>query len=569
MGIINRFVGAFAPEKALKRELTELRLDYVRKVRNSGYDQGGASHKKKSFKGWDAVSRSPLEDIDANLDTLRQRSRSLYMTSPLAVSAIKSKKVKEIGPGLRLKSRLDYEFLGISKEEAMEREKIIEREFDIFAKSVWCDALRLHNFYELQSLARASWLLNGDSFAIIKWDEPKPWMPYALRIHLIEGDRVSTPNARSGVWASFWPVQHNTIGENPDNGNKIYNGIEVDDNGAVVAYWICNQYPNSSLFGYGQKREWKRIEAFGERTGNPNVLHLMEPERCEQYRGVPYLAPVIEHLKNITRYQEAELMAALVQALYTVFIEVNNDEDVGDIPMKPIIPEEEQVKDENDDVSYELGPGAVNILGPGEKAVFADPKRPGSGFESFVLTMSKMIGSALDVPYEILLKSFTASYSASRAALLEMWESVRASRTWFVNDFCQPIYELWLAEAVARGRINAPGFFNDPAIKAAWCNAQWTGPVMGQIDPVKEVTAAIMRVGEGFTTREQETIAISGGNWDDNIKQIMIENEQLRAAYPEEAKNGEEGKGGGNDSIRNAYNTIIKKTIERSLTESE
>lgn len=63
-------------------------------------------------------------------------------------------------------------------------------------------------------------------------------------------------------------------------------------------------------------------------------------------------------------------------------------------------------------------------------------------------------------------------------------------RAWFVADFCQPIYEEWLSEAVAKGRIKAPGFFTDPIIKDAYCSAEWTGPSAGQLDPTKEVEAA-------------------------------------------------------------------------------
>lgn len=138
-----------------------------------------------------------------------------------------------------------------------------------------------------------------------------------------------------------------------------------------------------------------------------------------------------------------------------------------------------------------------------------------------------------------------ASYSASRAALLEAWKAFKMRRTWFSSDFTQPIYELWLAEAVARGRINAPGFFNDPIIRKAWARAEWIGPAQGQIDPTKEVEAAIMRVKQGFSTRERETYELTGGNWDDNIDQITRENELLAKANSVQQKevnkdNGEE-----------------------------
>ena len=103
-------------------------------------------------------------------------------------------------------------------------------------------------------------------------------------------------------------------------------------------------------------------------------------------------------------------------------------------------------------------------------------------------------------------------------------------RGWFVADFCQPIYEIWLSEAVARGRIKAPGFFDDPALRAAWCKAEWLGPVQGQLDPKKEIEAGIMRVQHGVETYEQLTQEYGNGDWRSNAEQRKVENEILSAA---------------------------------------
>ena len=76
--------------------------------------------------------------------------------------------------------------------------------------------------------------------------------------------------------------------------------------------------------------------------------------------------------------------------------------------------------------------------------------------------LAKYVGAALEIPVEVLTKNFVSSYSASRAALLEAWKAFRMRRSWIAADLCQPVYELFLSEAIARGRIHAPGFFLDP-----------------------------------------------------------------------------------------------------------
>ena len=61
------------------------------------------------------------------------------------------------------------------------------------------------------------------------------------------------------------------------------------------------------------------------------------------------------------------------------------------------------------------------------------------------------------------------------------------------KEFCQPTYEEWLAEAIAIGRINAPGFFNDPVIRRAWSRSEWHCPAPGPVNPVQEVQDAILK----------------------------------------------------------------------------
>lgn len=103
-------------------------------------------------------------------------------------------------------------------------------------------------------------------------------------------------------------------------------------------------------------------------------------------------------------------------------------------------------------------------------------------------------------------------------------------RKWFVDDFCQPVYEVWLAEAVARGRIKAPGFFADPLIRAAWCGARWIGPVQGSLDPLKEAKAAVLQIQHAIKTHEQITRETGGGDWNENVDQLAAENKKLAAA---------------------------------------
>lgn len=515
MNVFDRVVAAVAPIHAVRRQAARNTL----KILNSGYGDGGASHSKSSLRGFTATSKSPLYDIDANHKTLVERSRSLYMTAPIATAAVKTIKTNVVGSGLKLKSRIDYDVLGISEEQSQKLEDQIEREFALWANTKQCDALGVNDFYEMQGLFLMGAVLNGDGFCIRKWEDPTPFMPYGLRLQIIEGDRVCTPNVGATVGNSPY-VAYAT---NSENGNEIYSGVEMNKSGKTVAYWICNQYPNAQSVGEFKPMEWARVEAYGANTGLPNILHLFDPERAEQRRGVPLLAPVIETLKQISRYTEAELMAAVISGMYTVFIKT---ETPTEMPFGEAMPDEYTPVEHNDN-EYELGNGAVNMLGTNESIQIADPKRPVAGFDTFVKALCKQIGSAIEVPYELLMKEFNSSYSASRAALLEAWKMFRERRENLAKAFCQPVYEMFLTEAVANGRIRLKGFFNDPILRKAWCGADWNGPAPGMIDPVKEVNAAKLRVEQGFSTREEETMGLTGGNFSKNARQLAKENALL------------------------------------------
>ncbi|MDR1246140.1 MAG: phage portal protein [Clostridiales Family XIII bacterium] len=494
-----------------------------------GYSDAGASMARRALKKFLPNSGAPNEDIDWNNYTLRQRGRMLYMASPVATAAINTNRTKVIGMGLTLKSAVDLDVLGLTPEAAKVWQRKTEAEFRLWASQKKnCDATGVNTFEGLQQLAVKSWLMSGDVFALIKRYAPTPANPYTLRLHLIEADRVSTP-VKYGAGAGI-PTM--TDGKNTATGNKIFDGVEVDANGMIVAYHVRNTYPLQII---SEPTVWTRVEAYGEKTGLPNILQVMDSERCDQYRGVTYLAPVIEPLLQLRRYTESELVAALVQSFFTAWIITETDP--SQIPINKVgmgdgddVPDEYADGIAENENEHEMGPATVLHLQDGEDVKFGDPNVPTAGFENFVKTLCCIVGAALELPKDILLKEFGKSYSASRAALLEAWEAFKMRRKWFVDDFCQPTYEVWLAEAVARGRVKAPGFFADPLIRAAWCGAQWIGPVQGQLDPTKEVKAAIYNVQRGFKTHEQVTREMSGGDWEANIEQLAFEYARMREA---------------------------------------
>ena len=488
---------------------------------NKGFSEAGASYTRKALKGFTVQSGSPNEDINYNNMTLRQRSRILSMSGGLALSALKTNRTNVIGCGLYFKPVIDREVLGLTEEQATAWQKAAEREFTLWAENKNnCDAIGMNDYYKIQQLVFYSSLMNGDCFTIIQRDEEavSDMMPYSLRLNVIEADRIQTPtnNAYGGVMQI-------TDGKTKE-GNPIFDGVEVDKYGKVKAYHIRSDYPYEIN---SKTTEWTRVEAIGKETGLPNIIHTMcDVERPGQYRGIPLIAPVVEMILQIRRYTDSELTAAVVESLFTAFIKTNTRPDES--PLSEVTTGEEPIV--TDDTEYEMAPGNIIHLQPDEDVTFGDPKRPAGGFQGFVEAVAVQIGASLEIPKEMLLKQFNSSYSASRAALLEFWKLVKMRREWFVADFCRPIYEIFIYEAVARGRLKAPGFFNDPIKRMAWLGAKFIGPSQGMLDPTKEITAEQMMCENGFSSRSDSAIRLNGSEFSQNVQLLVGENQSLTEA---------------------------------------
>lgn len=449
----------------------------------------------------------------------------LYMAAPIATAALKRMRTNIVGAGLRLKPTIDRETLGLTQEQAEEWQRKAQAEFNLWAnRKQACDATGVNNFYGMQQLIALAWPMSGDVFALIKREKPTQLEPYTLRLHILEADRIRTPHCGSAQGIVNNHLLTDITTAKLENGNTIYDGVEVDPSGKVVAYHIANTYP----YEYGaEPTKFVRVSAYGEMTGLPNILHIMDTERPEQYRGVPYLAQAIEPLLQMRRYTEAEITAAIVQSFFTAF--VKTEAGTADTPFPEVGGDgvQEVSRDPNE---YEMGPGTMNILEPGEDVTFGSPTHPNTGFDTFVRALCEQVGACLEIPADLLMMSFNASYSASRAALLEAWKGFRMRRNWLTDDFCRPVYELWLTEAVARGRISAPGFLTDPLIRQAYLCSEWVGPAQGQLDPTKEVQAATMAIEAGLSTHEAEAEKLNGSQFSANVDKLTGENERLRRA---------------------------------------
>lgn len=493
--LVDRIVNYFDPSAGQRRL-------HARTMQAAMGGYSGASQMARSMRTWFTSARSADADLAPDLAMLRQRSRDLVRNHPLAGGAIHTIVTRTVGTGLAMQPRPDRRVLGWDEDRAAEWKAHVESEWRLWAESRWCDLGGRLDFYGLQELVFRSTLESGDAFSLLPM-VARGGLPYRLAVQVIEADRVGNEANRADT-------------------DDCVRGVEIDRaTGAPRRFFVYDRHPGSMTLAPRHEGRW--VPAATPR-GMPAVLHHYRVLRPGQTRGVPHLAPVIEPLKQLGRYTDAEIMAAVVSGLFTVFVKSDAPES------SPLMQATDTKGDPDDGDSVKLEAGAIIGLSAGEDVSFANPGRPNTAFDPFVMAVMKQIAVGLELPFEVMLKSFTSSYSASRAALLDAYIFFRTRRDWLRKSFCQPIYEAWLEEAVALGRVAAPGFLRDPAMRAAYCRAQWTGDSAGALDPVKEVTAWEKAIALGIATREQAEMEMYGTDWSATFDQKVLEASRMREA---------------------------------------
>ena len=533
MNLRERLTSLVNPQKGVQQyqaRLTEERkqriqetMSAVRQASASGYKYHGASKTKNSLIGWITGGGSAEDDIDLQGSLLRIRSRDLYAGGGLGRGAPSTMVTNVVGWGIRPKPKIDRELLGLTEEAAAEWERAALREFTLWAKTKMCDATRQHTFWDIQELAFRSELVSGDVLAVFGM-KPNVRNPYQTVIRLIEADRLSTPDSSGGSEA-----------QNTDSGGRIIDGVEINKDGEIIRYHIATYHPlQDETPG---DITWEPIDAYGKDTGMPNVLHLMTAERPEQHRGIPFISGMIEQVKQLDRYLDAELAASIVAAMLTVFITSDGTDDDGYDSINDSIAEEDKVTD--DSLRIELGNGNVYELPPGKKVDKVGDSRAPTAFDAYTRQLITILGSGSEIPYEVLMHVYNSNYTAANAARLDFWRVVTKYRERFIQGFNQPIYEAVIAEAIALGRLEAPGFFDDPLIRDAWLGCQWVGSSRGHVQPVQEANAAVTRMNAGITTGEQEAMEYGGTDYMENIAELGRENQaRIKAGLIQQAEPG-------------------------------
>lgn len=447
------------------------------KLLNTPISQLGRKPEKRSYSGakndrltlgWKAYSTSVDSEIYHSLRNLRNRSRKEARDNDYANGAINTIVRNVIGEGIPFQSKVRLLRGGGFDDQ---KNQAIEMAFSDWSKAKNCDVAGKLSFFSMQGLIFRSLVESGEVF-IRKIYRPfgDSQTPFALEI--IEADQCADDYGYGNVVVR--------------GDNSVRMGVELDGWHRPQAYFMYPYHPGDYLYGYhgssaGNFRVLKRLPA-------DEVIHLFITERPGQTRGVPWLHSSLTRLHNLSGYEEAELVSVRASASIMGF-------------RQSLSPDALEVNEEGEPVNS-LEPGVIKQLAPGESFVGFDPGRPNHAFDPFVRMMLRGVAAGLGTDFESLSRDYSQSnYSSSRLSLLDVRKMYRKLQFWFVENFCQPVYEDWLGFAVMSGVLN----FNDYEVNTdRYHNPMWQCRGWEWVDPSKEIQATIMGINNNVTNLTRE-----------------------------------------------------------------
>jgi len=481
---LDRLIKYVSPGWHLRRRVARAQAEAVELL--SAYR--GAS-KDRPRGNYSTSYGSADEDLLGDVQELRQRTREFNRNNPYAAGMTESIVSNVVGSGLRIQSRVDHEALGISPETAKEFQKSAERAW--YESSRTIDASGHMDRPQLEQLCMRQLCESGAPLLLRQQITDDPTREYSHCWQAMEADRLETPSNRM-------------------NDPMVRDGIRINEHGRAVGYWIRKTHPGDISIGRrlitGGEKDYMYVPA-RDKDGRPNVIHFYQMLRPGQTHGAPLFAPILSSLDHLDGYQEAEYIAARLDACRAFLIQSNS-------PLAQA-QNDASLTDSSGNRINEMSPGMIAYVNNAKDFSSIVPTRPGSTFAPTTSLMLRGMGAGVGLPYEFVAQDYSqVNYSSVRAAILAAQRLFRARQALLFHGFSHPDYELILEEAFLRGRlVGVDDFYGK---RRLWCAAEFAAPEWEWVDPLKEVQAKILAIQAHLSTYAKE----AKGDWEDVFLQL-------------------------------------------------
>lgn len=449
--------------------------------------------------------------LDLDYWTLRNRSVQLYNENLYAQGIVNAFVTNIINTGLTLDATPANEILTQYNDDFLnDWAENVEARFKMYCDSPqMCDFYGKHTYGELQAIRELHGLVEGDVLTVYHFDS-RTNLP---KVQLISSECVQSP-----------------LTPKLAKGHTVEYGVEKDANGIEVAYWVMKT-----------DGKYTRFPRYGANSGR-RVANLYRPGKnlmCHT-RGVPLLGNVLQSLREIDRYRDSVQRKALVSSFIALAVEKEQDT-IGAKPLGAASTRSVSGTDGKYSLNIKsFNPGVyIDDMPAGHKIKMMGSDGTDLSFAEFEAAIINAIAWTKEVPPEVIKKSFSSNYAASKQANAEFSMFLDMERTNITKKNDHPFYAEWLYVEVLKGNIQAEGLveaWNNPeqyAIKQAWISSDWSGSIKPNADLVKEGAGWKLLCEEGFSTRSKASKSLTNTKFSTNVKRLARENELLaQAARP-------------------------------------
>lgn len=420
---------------------------------------------------WRAPNIGPNAALTWSHGNLVARSRDATRKNGLAESAVAAIESNAVGTGITPQ--------WMTSDPGLNRE-LAQLWLDWTDES---DADGRLDFYGQQALGVRATVEAGEVFGRLRVRRPEDMGDgiVPLQVQLLESE--------------FCPIDRCELTE----GGDVRNGIAFNLFGRRTAYWMHRQHPV----------DWLTLRGAADMTPVPvpaaEVFHVAPLRRPGQLRGEPALARALIKLRDLDKYDDAELMRKQTAALVAGFITEDADDDgaFGG----------ESATDDDGAVSVTWEPATLQKLRRGQDIKFSEPTEVGGSYAAFMLEQKRSIAVSAGVLYEQL----TGDYSQINDRLLRgaLNEFRRRVQMWqhhiVVFQMCRPVVRRWIEIGQLAGLIRPPaGMEPRELMRVRWLPQRWA-----YLHPEQDVNAQIKEIRAGLTSRAA-TVSERG----DSVEQI-------------------------------------------------
>jgi len=456
---LDNVVGVFSPQRKFKRLQYRHALTHLEKRKYDGASRG------RRTKNWNPRGTDANAETFKSLRILRNRSRDLVRNDAHAERGIRLIETDTVGTGL---------VANIRGRSAIKSDRI-KQLWEDWAESTACDYDGIHNFRGLQRIVMRALSEGGEAVVRRRIVNNNNGLP-PVQLQILEGDFINDLSVVNFVTSS---------------GNPVIQGVEFDRNtGKRVAYHLFKTHPGSMGLGINVQSSLATIAIPAD-----EIAHVFRQDRAGQVRGVPWMAPAMLRMKDLSDYEDAQLVRQKIASCFTAFV-------------KDFEAVETETEEEQDELGDTLEPGIIEHLPPGKDISFADPPEV-QNYDEYTSAQLRAIAVALGVSVAALTENLKdVNFSSGRMGHIQYQRNIDVWRWQILAPmFLRKTFNWFLMGADLMGT------------DVSGISASWTAPRREMIDPTKEVPAKIKAIRSGLTTWS-EAIRDQGRNPEEHLEEL-------------------------------------------------